>query len=80
MSPLDGPKRLSFSPPSLSLSPDLIAEALAQSADQGATLVFLKKNLTDISEEAAEELATLGRETPDDESSVERSAANVLVL
>ncbi|KAJ6606459.1 RAM signaling pathway protein-domain-containing protein [Mycena vulgaris] len=74
MSALDGPKRLSFSPPSLSLSPELIADALAQSTDQGATLVFLKKNLTDIGEEAAEELATLGRESPDDESSVERIA------
>ncbi|KAJ7491287.1 RAM signaling pathway protein-domain-containing protein [Mycena latifolia] len=74
MSPLDGPKRLSFPPPSLSLSAELIADALAQSTDQGATLVFLKKNLTDIGEEAAEELATLGRESPDDESSVERIA------
>ncbi|KAJ7702257.1 RAM signaling pathway protein-domain-containing protein [Mycena rosella] len=74
MSALDGPKRLSFPPPSLSLSPELIADALVQSADQGATLVFLKKNLTDIGEEAAEELATLGRESPDDESSVERIA------
>ncbi|KAJ7168184.1 RAM signaling pathway protein-domain-containing protein [Mycena crocata] len=74
MAALDGPKRLSFSPPSLSLSPELIADALAQSTDNGATLVFLKKNLTDIGEEAAEDLATLGRETPDDESLVERIA------
>ncbi|KAJ6608619.1 RAM signaling pathway protein-domain-containing protein [Mycena sp. CBHHK59/15] len=74
MSALDGPKRLSFSPLSLSLSSDLIAEALANSVDEGATLVFLKKNLSDIGEEAAEELATIGREAPEDESSVERIA------
>ncbi|KAF7305008.1 Leucine-rich repeat-containing protein SOG2 [Mycena kentingensis (nom. inval.)] len=53
-----------------------IAEAVAQSADGGATLAFLKKNLTDIGEDAAEELATLGRESPDDESLVERLALN----
>ncbi|KAJ7090310.1 RAM signaling pathway protein-domain-containing protein [Mycena belliarum] len=74
MSPLDGPQRLASPPPSLSLSSDHIADALAQSTDQGATLIFLKKNLTDIGEEAAEELATLGREAPDDESPVERIA------
>ncbi|KAJ7461010.1 RAM signaling pathway protein-domain-containing protein [Mycena galericulata] len=75
MSALDGPKRLSFTlPSSLSLSPELIAEAVTQSADDGATLVFLKKNLTDIGEDAAAELATVGRVSPDDESSVERIA------
>ncbi|KAJ7118730.1 RAM signaling pathway protein-domain-containing protein [Mycena epipterygia] len=73
-SALDGPKRLSFTPPSQSLTPELIADARAQSTDQGATLVFLKKNLTDIPEEAAADLVALGRESPDDESSVERIA------
>ncbi|KAJ7273148.1 RAM signaling pathway protein-domain-containing protein [Mycena rebaudengoi] len=74
MSAFAGPKRLSFSPPSLSLSSEQISDALANSADAGATLVFLKQNLSDIGEEAAEELATIGRETPDDECSVERIA------
>ncbi|KAJ7771659.1 RAM signaling pathway protein-domain-containing protein [Mycena metata] len=59
---------------SLSLSSDLIADALRHSPDQGATLKFLKKNLTDISEEAAAELASLGREGPDDATLVERIA------
>ncbi|KAJ7063463.1 RAM signaling pathway protein-domain-containing protein [Mycena amicta] len=59
---------------SQTLSQELISDALSQSADGGATLVFLKKNLTDFGEEAAEELATLGRETPEDESLVERMA------
>lgn len=72
MSAFEGRKRLSFPPSSQTLTPELIAEALTRSADGGATLVFLKKNLTDIGEEAAEELATLGRETPDDDSLVER--------
>ncbi|KAJ7632148.1 RAM signaling pathway protein-domain-containing protein [Roridomyces roridus] len=64
----------SFSSPSLSLSSELITEAVGQSPDAGATLVFLKKSLSDIGEEAAAELATVGRESPDDESCVERIA------
>ncbi|KAF7353640.1 Leucine-rich repeat-containing protein SOG2 [Mycena venus] len=36
--------------------------AVVASTDRGATLVFLKQNLTDIGEEAAAELAGLGRE------------------
>ncbi|KAJ7043150.1 RAM signaling pathway protein-domain-containing protein [Mycena alexandri] len=64
-----------LSPPlSLSLSTELIADALRHSPDQGATLKFLKKNLTDISDEAAAELASLGREGPDDAALVERIA------
>nr|GAT53338.1 leucine-rich repeat-containing protein SOG2 [Mycena chlorophos] len=63
-----------MAPASQSLTQALISDAVAQSADGGATLVFLKKNLTDISEEAAEDLATLGRETPEDDSLVERMA------
>ncbi|KAJ7221758.1 RAM signaling pathway protein-domain-containing protein [Mycena pura] len=74
MSVFERLERLSFPPSSQTLTPELIAEALTRSADGGATLVFLKKNLTDIGEEAAEELATLGRETPDDDSLVERIA------
>ncbi|KAK7035733.1 leucine-rich repeat-containing protein SOG2 [Favolaschia claudopus] len=58
----DGPPRLFSPPPSQSLSSDLITEAVDSSTDHGATLVFLKKNLTDIGEEAAAELASLGRE------------------
>ncbi|KAJ7837040.1 RAM signaling pathway protein-domain-containing protein [Mycena olivaceomarginata] len=55
----DGPQRLLSPPPSQSLTHDLIADAVAASNDRGATLVFLKNNLTDIGEEAAAELASL---------------------
>ncbi|KAJ7261291.1 RAM signaling pathway protein-domain-containing protein [Mycena haematopus] len=55
----DGPQRLSSPPPppSQSLTTELIADVVAASNDRGATLVFLKKNLTDIGEEAAAELS-----------------------
>jgi hypothetical protein len=43
---------------SVSLSHEHIAEALANSPDDGETLVFSKLDLTDISVDAAEELAT----------------------
>lgn len=65
-------KRLSY--PGTSLSHAFIADALSQSPDNGASLVLHKKNLADIGEDAAQELATIGRETTDDESSVERHA------
>ncbi|KAL0580431.1 RAM signaling network component [Marasmius crinis-equi] len=67
-------KRGSFPLPA-SLSHSLIQEALANSPDEGATLVFTKKNLTDIGG-AAEELATIGMEPPEDESRVQRIALN----
>ncbi|KAF7359288.1 Leucine-rich repeat-containing protein SOG2 [Mycena sanguinolenta] len=55
----DGPQRLSSPPPppSRSLTTAHITDAVAASNDHGATLVFLKKNLTDIGEEAAAELS-----------------------
>ncbi|KAJ6500542.1 RAM signaling pathway protein-domain-containing protein [Mycena sanguinolenta] len=55
----DGPQRLSSPPPppSQSLTTEHIVDAVAASNDHGATLVFLKKNLTDIGEEAAAELS-----------------------
>ncbi|KAJ6547024.1 RAM signaling pathway protein-domain-containing protein [Mycena capillaripes] len=67
---LDGPQRLE-SPSSLSLSSTHIVDALADSKDRGVTLVLLKKGLTDISEEAAGELAGLGH---DEGTLVERIA------
>ncbi|KAJ7184297.1 RAM signaling pathway protein-domain-containing protein [Mycena filopes] len=72
---VDGLRHSEPSPPlSLSLSSTLIADALRNSTDQGTTLRFLKQNLTDISEEAAAELASLGRDGIDDASLVERIA------
>lgn len=65
-------KRGSFPPAATSLTLAHIAAALQSSQDDGATLVFMKKNLTDIGVEAAEELAMIGRESPEEESSVER--------
>ncbi|KAJ4488536.1 RAM signaling pathway protein-domain-containing protein [Lentinula aciculospora] len=58
--------------PPISLNADHIQDALARTNDGGATLVLMKKNLTDISSDAAEELATIGREFPEDECSVQR--------
>ncbi|KAF8654226.1 hypothetical protein AX16_003750 [Volvariella volvacea WC 439] len=60
--------------PTTSLNGAIIAEALAQSNDNGVTLKLCKLNLTDIGALAAEELATIGREAPEDESIVRRIA------
>lgn len=59
--------------PSTSLSHVHIADALQQSPDSGATLDLTHKNLTDVGESGAQELATIGREDiVEDESSVLR--------
>ena len=59
--------------PSTSLSHIHIADALKQSPDNGATLDLTHRNLTDVGESGAEELATIGREDiMEDESSVLR--------
>lgn len=63
------------SPPlsSTSLSHYHITDALNFSPDNGATLDLTHKNLTDVGESGAEELATIGREDiVEDESSVLR--------
>ncbi len=49
-----------------------VEDALAQSEDHGVTLVFLKKNITDIEASAAEELATTGAKSGDAGGRVER--------
>ncbi|KII89252.1 hypothetical protein PLICRDRAFT_110138 [Plicaturopsis crispa FD-325 SS-3] len=60
---------------STSLSLEHITDALAASPDGGATLDLTHKNLTDVGESGAEELATIGRENlVEDESSVLRIA------
>jgi hypothetical protein len=59
--------------PATSLSRDHISDALSQSPDNGATLDLTHKNLTDVGESGAEELATIGREDlVEDECSVLR--------
>lgn len=63
-------KRSSFS--STSLNSLHISQAISQSPDNGATLMFSKLSLSDISVLAAEELASIGRETSEDESPVKR--------
>jgi len=68
-------KRTSFPPVSLSLSHEHIQDALSRSPDDGATLVFMKLNLTYIGEAAADRLANIGKDSPDDESRVERCVA-----
>jgi hypothetical protein len=69
-------KRISLPP--TSLSSVHISDALRCSTDNGATLDFAKKNLTDVGESGAEELATIGREEAEDESSVLRYAGFAL--
>lgn len=73
-SPHPGRKGTASPPlPATSLSPAHIAEALVQSPDNGATLDLTHKNLTDVGESGAQELATIGREdVVEDESSVLR--------
>ena len=51
--------------PSVSLSRDLITDALRKSADNGATLDLAHKNLTDVGEDGAAELANVGQEDED---------------
>lgn len=60
--------------PLVSLSHALIAEAVAESRDDGATLDFSHRNLVDVGESGAEELAQVGRGDKNvlDESSVLR--------
>ncbi|KAJ3728648.1 RAM signaling pathway protein-domain-containing protein [Lentinula raphanica] len=69
--PSPSSRRNGASPP-MSLSSSHIQDALARSNDGGATLVLMKKNLTDVGSDAAEELATIGRDSPEDESRVQR--------
>lgn len=60
---------------SASLTEEHIAEALRQSSDNGATLDLTHRNLTDVGEDGAKYLATMGRNgSLDDESSVCRIA------
>lgn len=54
------------------LTPSAIAQARDRSPDNGHTLVLSKLNLSDVSPDAAEELATIGRKGPDDECIIER--------
>ncbi|KAJ7581381.1 RAM signaling pathway protein-domain-containing protein [Mycena floridula] len=78
MSPLDVDRSAAWNKRgpvhSTSLTHVHISEALLASQDDGATLIFMKKNLTDIGVDAAEELAMIGRKSPEDESSVARIA------
>lgn len=58
---------------STSLNQEHITDALAKSEDNGATLDFSHRGLTDVGEYGAEELAAIGREDHvEDESSVAR--------
>jgi hypothetical protein len=60
--------------PPTSLSSVHISDALRRSTDNGATLDLAKRNLTDVGESGAEELATIGREEAGHESAVLRYA------
>lgn len=58
-----------------SLNHEHISEALFKSEDNGETLDFSHMRLTDVGEDGAEQLATIGREdSMEDESSVLRCA------
>ncbi|CAE6449041.1 unnamed protein product [Rhizoctonia solani] len=59
---------------SIPLDSALIATAVASSADAGKTLDFSLKSLGEVSEEAANELARIGRDDLDDEGIVTRLA------
>jgi hypothetical protein len=56
--------------PAVSLSHEHILEALQRSPDNGATLDLAHKHLADVSETAAEELFTLGKNKPPESKSV----------
>jgi hypothetical protein len=57
------------SPIPSTLTPGQIADALAKSPDNGATLDLTHLGLTDVGESGAEELASIGREQGVDEES-----------
>lgn len=60
---------------SASLTDQHLVDALANSPDNGATLDFTHKNLTDVGEDGAERLATAARtDFPTDEILITRSA------
>lgn len=59
---------------STTLSSVHIAQAIQRSDDDGATLMFSKMNISNIGAAAAEELAKVGRERPEDESPLKRFA------
>lgn len=62
-------------PPSASLTDQHLAEALVNSPDNGATLDFTHKSLTDVGEDGAEHLATASRsEFSTEPVSITRSA------
>lgn len=54
------------------LQHDHIVQAVAASNDQGQTLDFSHKNITEIQDDATHELATIGRDDDDDEGCVTR--------
>jgi hypothetical protein len=59
------------------LNPSHISEALSKSEDNGATLDFSHRGLTDVDEYSAAQLAVVGCEDPmEDESSVLRCACS----
>lgn len=60
-SPFPSSKSGALSPlPSVSLTEEHVAEAVQQSPDNGATLDFTHKSLTDVGEDSVERLATTG--------------------
>ncbi|KAJ3811149.1 RAM signaling pathway protein-domain-containing protein [Lentinula lateritia] len=66
--------------PPISLNSSHIQEALARSNDGGVTLVLMKKNFADVDSDAAEELATIGREFPEDEISLGHNRLTTLPM
>ncbi|KAH7889999.1 RAM signaling pathway protein-domain-containing protein [Phlebopus sp. FC_14] len=74
--PASSSKNGSLSPlPSVSLTEEHVAEALQNSPDNGATLDFTQRNLTDVGEDGAEYLATIdSNESLTEESSIARVA------
>ncbi|KAG5635829.1 hypothetical protein H0H81_009994 [Sphagnurus paluster] len=63
----------SSSLPPASLTSLHIEQALQRSLDNGATLMFSKIGLSEVSTLAVKELANIGREKPEDESPVKRN-------
>jgi hypothetical protein len=58
--------------PSISLSRDHITEAFRKSPDGGTTLTLTHQNLTDVGEDGASELASVGQTGEDNESRIVR--------
>lgn len=79
MSSLDAERSSASSPryKSESLSSAQVEDAYANSHDGGATLILMKLNLADLGEDGAATLASVGKQSDDEKSRIERYSFHI---